>query len=255
MKNAKNRELEKKKTYTVVKSNILVLNSRYEYSLNQQKTLAYICSMIKPINDERNDGKYQLDYTFSISEYIQILDIESSGNQYNLIKDTLKSLSDKAMWLPIEDENGSGEILVRWLSSVIVYKKSGKVKVRLDEYLAPYLFKLQEKYLSYGLQNILNFKSKYSIRFYEMLKAQYNKKIKYRLPEGQNIEWNIKLEELKHILMIDESKYKNFKDFRVRILELAKKEINHLSDIRFDFNTLKKGKKVDELIFIIHKKD
>ena len=51
------------------------------------------------------------------------------------------------MWIPIEDENGKGEVLVRWLSNVAIYPKSGKIKIKIDEYLAPYLFELKRKVL------------------------------------------------------------------------------------------------------------
>lgn len=255
--------IETEREYTVCKSNMLVLNSRYQYSLNQQKTLAYICSKIKPIDiiDSKQQG-YQLEYRFDIAEYLQLLGLESSGNQYALIKETLQSLSDKAMWIPIEDENGKGEVLVRWLSNVAVYPKSGRIKIKLDEYLAPYLFELQERYLSYGLKNILNFKSKYSIRFYELLKAHYDMKRsihgrkRYETPV---VEWTLDLDELKHILMLDtdkeKNKYKNFKDFRKYVLETAQKEINSLSDMKFDFEPITKGRKTIKVKFLIQFKD
>ena len=223
MNNYEKSVVEQERNYTVVKSNILVLNSRYQYSVNQQKTLAYICSKIKPITEYSQEPKYQLEYKFEVSEYLQLLGVESSGNQYALVKETLQSLSDKSMWIPIEDENGKGEVLVRWLSNVAIYPKSGKIKIKIDEYLAPYLFELKEKYLSYGLINILNFKSKYSIRLYEMLKAHYDMK---RSHYGQKrfetpvVEWTLDLDELKHILMLDteteKDKYKNLKDLEKR---------------------------------------
>ena len=85
--------VEKGRNYTVVKSNTLALNSRYQYSVNQQKTLAYICSKIKPsANNGDGECKYQLEYKFEISEYLQLLGVASSGNQYKIIKETLKSL-------------------------------------------------------------------------------------------------------------------------------------------------------------------
>ena len=262
MNNYEKSVVEQERNYTVVKSNILVLNSRYQYSVNQQKTLAYICSKIKPITEYSQEPKYQLEYKFEVSEYLQLLGVESSGNQYALVKETLQSLSDKSMWIPIEDENGKGEVLVRWLSNVAIYPKSGKIKTKIDEYLAPYLFELKEKYLSYGLINILNFKSKYSIRLYEMLKAHYDMK---RSHYGQKrfetpvVEWTLDLDELKHILMLDteteKDKYKNFKDFRKKVIETAQKEINALSDMLFDFQPITKGRKTVKVKFIIKFKD
>lgn len=249
--------VENNRNYMVVKSNTLVLNSRFQYSVSQQKTIAYICSKIKP-----NTTDIQLEYIFDIQEYLLMIGVESSGNQYALIKETLQSLANKAMWIPIEDKNGQGETLVRWLSNVTIYPKSGQIKIKLDEYLAPYLFDLRKKYLSYGLINILNFRSKYSIRFYELLKAHYDMKRscsgkkKYETPV---IEWVIDLDELKHLLMLDTAensgKFGRYPDFRRKILEVAQKEINALSDMKFDFEPITKGRKTVKIKFLIQHKD
>ena len=253
MNNYTKNHIEEQRNYTVVKSNTLVLNSRYQYSLAQQRSIAYICSKIKP---EDGGNGYQLEYRLDISEYLQLLGVESNGYQYKLIKETLGALSDKSMWLPVEDEDGAGEVLVRWLSNVVVYPKSGKIKIKLDEYLMPYLFGLKEKYLSYGLSNILNFKSKYGIRLYEILKAQYDMmrsqqgKKRYETPV---LEWVISLEELKHRLMAED--YVNYKDFRIKVLETAQRDINVLSDMHFEFEPICKGRKTVQVCFLIRFKE
>lgn len=250
--------IEETRNYIVVKSNNLVLNSRYQYTTNQQKMIAFICSKIKPIlkNDKE---QYQLEYEFEIIDYIRLMGIKKTGDAYNDIKAILKSLRDKSFWLELH--NGS-ETTVSWINKVTISKKSGLVKYRLDEDLAPYLFELQEKYLSYGLINILNFKSKYSIRMYEMLKAHYNmKRSQYgkKRHETPTIEWVVDLDNLKHILMLDteteKDKYKNFKDFRKKVLETAQKEINELSDTQFNFEPITKGRKTVKVMFIIKYKN
>ena len=211
--------------------------------------------MIKPItSNSLETQKYQLEYIFEITEYLNFLNLENSGNQYKLLKETIKSLSNKSIWLPISDENGNGEMLVRWISNVTIYSKSGKIKIKLDEYLVPYLFELKEKYLSYDLKNILNFKSKYSIRFYDILKIQYDSRCnRYTKNNDLNeiVEWSIDLEELKRILMISNDIYENFKDFRKKIIEIAQREINSLSDIEFTFEPITKGRKTVKINFLI----
>ena len=250
--------LEQQREYKVVKSNKLVLNSRYHYSLAEQKSIAYICSLIKPIDTANPpEGGYQLKYEFSIADYIRLIGVESSGNQYQLVKSSLESLSEKKMWLPIEDENGKGEVLVRWLSNVALYKRSGKVKIKIDEYFAPYLFALQSQYLSYGLINILNFKSKYGLRLYEILKAKYDmlrsvsNRQRYETPE---FEWVVELDELKRLLMLD-GEYHRYPDFRIKVLETAQRDINGLSDMLFDFEPITKGRKTVKVKFKMRMKD
>ena len=251
-------EVEKEREYMVVKSNILVLNARYQYSLNQQKMIAYICSKIKPVLEKQ--GQYQLDYEFEIMDYIRLMGIEKKGDVYNEIKKILQDLRNRSCW--IYDEKTGDEVLVGWLAKVRTNKRSGLVKYKLDEDLVPYLFELQKRYLSYGLINILNFKSKYSIRMYELLKAYYDmkrsqyKKKRYETPV---IEWVLDLVELKHILMLDidteKDKYKNFNDFKRKILQMAQREINALSDMKFEFEPITKGRKTVKVKFLIEFKD
>lgn len=250
--------IDTERNYMVAKSNTLVLDARYTYSLEQQKTIAYICSKIKPVSDGK---QYVLDYDLEISEFIKILGVKSSGNQYKLIKDTFKLLADKSMWMPIEitDEKGNVRIadtLVRWLSSVTLFPNTGTIHITIDKNLAPYLFDLNGRFLSYGLLNILNFQSKWSLRIYEMIKAYYDmKRSQYgkKRIDSPVIDWIVDMSELRKKLMIDDPKpkYTNFADFRKNIIEKAQDEINKLSDMYFDYEPIKKGNKIIKICFHI----
>lgn len=256
-------EILKTREYQVVKGNDLVLKTRYDFTLNEQKTLAYICSMIKPVTalDRVNGGLFILDYEFEILDYIRILGLEDNGKLYNEIKAILKGLRDRSIWITLED---GSETTVGWLSKVWTNKRSGKAKVRLDEDLVPYLFDLREKYLSYGLKNILCMKSQYSIRVYEILKAYYDLKIGQtdhrtkaeKLKKPKSITWTVELDELKKQLMVDKIKtYNNFKDFRKKVLEISQREINELTDIKIDFEPVLKGRKTIKVNFTITSKN
>lgn len=255
-------EIVKSREYTVAKSNQVVQKSRYDFSLNEQKALAFVCSMIKPTTaEERALGmKPQLDYEFEILDFIRILGLEQNGRVYNEVKATLKSLSDKSMWLTLED---GSETVVRWLDRVTTNKRSGKAKVRIDDRLAPYLFDLQEKYMSYGLLNVLAMKSQYSIRLYELLKSYHDMKSaqtdrRSKLEKEHNpksISWTIELDELKKMLMVDTiSSYSDFSLFRKYVIEIAMREINELTDISVLYSPIKKGRKVEKLQFEISQK-
>lgn len=255
-------EILKAREYQIVKSNDLVLKTRYDFTVNEQKTLAYVCSMIKPVNaiDNANKSQFVLEYEFEILDYIRVLGLEKTGKVYNEIKVILKGLRDKSMWLTLE--NGS-ETTVGWLDKVWTNKRSGQAKVRLDEDLVPYLFALREKYLSYGLKNILCMKSQYSIRMYEILKAYHDMKIGQtdhrcaddKQEEPKSISWTIDLEELKKQLMVDTVKsYSNYKDFRKYVLEKAQVEINEMTDIKVYFTPITKGRKTIKVKFTITNK-
>lgn len=240
-------ELQIKRDYLVVKSNDLVLQTRYQFSMIEQKTIAYVCSMIRP--SEKNKSGYVLDYEFDVLEYAHICGIASTGKLYDDVKRALKGLRDKSMWLTLP--NGS-ETVVGWLDRVTADKGNGKIKIRIDDRLAPYLFELQSRYLSYGLKNILCMKSQFSIRLYEMFRAYLGLQSaccdsRSRMEKINNpvpYEWTIDIDELKRRLMVADIKsyQRDNSVFKRKVLDPACAEINQFSDISFDFEMLKKGR-------------
>lgn len=250
--------IAKSREYIVSKSNQIVQKSRYDFTLAEQRMIAYICSKIKPVEFQEQQGtKYQLEYEFNILDYCRTCNIENNGRQYEDVKITLKTLSDKSIWIKQEDDT---EVLVRWLAKAKTNKRSGKVKIILDEDMAPYLFDLKSKFLSYGLKNILNMKSQYSIRIYELAKSYYDMKIGQtdrrskleKLKSPKTIEWVIELEELKKLLMVNEIKsYSRYPSFRQKVLEPALKEINELTDLSVQIEPITKGRKVIKVKLIV----
>ena len=255
-------EVEKAREYLVVKSNDLVLKSRFQFGLVEQKTIAYICSMIKPQTNTKEET-YILDYEFDILEYSHICGIEKTGKLYDDVKRALKSLKDKSMWITLD--NGE-EAAISWIEKLRVAPKSGKVKIRIDSDLAPYLFELKTRYLSYGIKNILSMKSSFSIRIYELLKTylglqsaitEREKTIVERANNPIPYEWEIQIDELKRKLMVDNiiSYQKDNNKFKLKVLEPAYKEINDLTDIAFEYEMLKKSNRVYAVRFTIRYKD
>ena len=237
-------QILKAREYIVAKSNEIVQKSRYQLSVQEQKTIAYICSMIKPQTAvERAKGHpFILEYEFNIRDYCKICGIDyDSGKNYTDIKNVLKGLRDKSFWLKLED---GSETTISWVNKVWCNKGTGKAKIRLDEDMVPYLFDLQEKFVAYGLYNILAMKSQYSIRIYELIKS-------YAYQKSKTFDIN----ELKHLLMVDNVKsYVNFKDFRKYVLEVAQAEINELTDLMVTYEPITKGRKVVKVKFNIETK-
>ena len=232
-----------KREYLVVKGNELIQKNRFELSLTEQKTVAFICSMIKPI--EANGVPFQLEYEFNIRDYCKVCGIDyDAGKNYKDVKTTLQKLSDRSMWLTFP-ENPNEEVLCRWLSKVRTNKKSGIAHIKLDEDLVPYLFDLGQRFTQYQLYNILAMKSSFSVRIYELMKS-------YAF-QGLHI---FGIDELKRLLMVDGLKtYANFNNFRTKVLDKAQEEINGLTDIHIYYEPITKGRKVIRVKFRIEQKD
>ncbi len=237
-------EIEARRDYLVVKSNELIQKSRFDLTLPEQKTVAFICSLIKPIKQEDNINgiPFQLEYDFNIRDYCKICGINyNSGKNYAEVKATLKKLSDRSMWVEFGDE----EVLCRWLAKVRTNKKSGIAHIKVDEDLVPYLFDLRKRFTQYGLYNILGMKSAFSVRLYELMKSYI--KQQYMVFD---------LEELKRLFMVEDVKsYHRFPDFRRKVLEIALREINELTDITVSYDIVKKGNKVVKIKFYIVEKE
>lgn len=243
--NSKERiEIATKREYLVVKGNELIQQNRFELSLTEQKTVAFICSMIKPIDikDSIKGVPFQLEYEFNIRDYCKVCGIDyAGGKNYKDIKATLKHLADRSMWL----DDGKSETLMRWLSYVQVNKKSERVLIEIDRTIAPFLFDLKEKFTQYQLYNILAMKSAFSVRIYELMKSYAYQKSK-----------TFDLDELKRLLGVESVKsYDRFPDFRRKVLEVAQREINELTDINIYFEPVTKGRKVVKVKFRIEQKN
>lgn len=236
----KKSNIEQQRSYSVVKANELIQKSRFQLSLPEQKTVAYICSLIQP---GKREDTYQLEYNFNIRDYAKICGIDyDSGRNYAEIKKTLKHLSDRSMWVDF----GNEEVLCRWLSKVRIKKKSGIVSICIDADLAPYLFNLGKNFTEYQLFHVLNMKSAFSFRLYEILKSYLYK---------DYFEKTFHIDELKLLLAVEKvPSYDRFPDFRRKVIDKAVSEINDQSDLRVTYDTTTKGRKVTHITFRITRK-
>lgn len=224
-----NREL------SIYKSDEMIQKGRYNLSVQEQRTILYAISKIKP------EDTYLTEYTFDINEFYQIIGWKNES--YTEFKAMLKGLSDKSWWAEIDD-NGTESVL-RWFSTVKSNKRSGKVTVKFHEDMMPFLLQLTESdsfYTFYNLKYILPMSSKHSPRLYEILKS-YQK---------NNMQWFFDIDELKKKMCCEH--YKNFKDFRLRVLEPAVEEINKFTDICIDYDIKKDGRRVSKIVFYFDNK-
>ena len=229
-------EIVEKRNYQVVKANEIVQKARYELNITELKVLAFLISQIKP-----ND-KPMLEYTFTIIDYCKICGIDySNGGNYRQVKDTLKGLRDKSIW--VKQPDGS-EVTVGWLGKVRINKGSGKVSVMFDPDLQKYITELYGNYTQYELFCTLPMSSSYSFRIYELLKSYQFKQKQYS--------HTFDIESLKAQL---NAPYHNFKDFRRKVLEISTKEINLYTDLEISWEPITVGRKVVEVRFDIQQRD
>lgn len=219
------------KNYLVTKSNYFIMNSSYDLSLEEQKLILTLASMVQPEDEEFKS------YIFKISDFMELLGVANQA-KYTEIPKITKELMKKVF----EIEEGNKIIQTAWLSGAIYEKGTGYVTLKFNPDLKPYMLKLNTMFTQYKLANILSMKSKYSPRIYEILKCNEFKKQGY-------IE--IEIEELRKLLKADNI-YPLYADFKRKIIIQTQKELKKISDISFDFEEIKTGRKVTALRFYIH---
>lgn len=220
----------------VRKANDLIQKSRFDLSLQQQKILLYLISQISPYDEDFKT------YEFSIAEFCSVCGISDCGKNYNDLKAAIKEIRDKSVWVKMP--NGK-ESLLAWIEKARIDGGSGTVTIRLDDDMKPFLLQLKENYTQYELIWTLNFKSKYTIRLYELIKSIH-------FHDLETYTRSFPVDDLKR--MLDAETYTEYRDFKRRVLSLAIAEINEHSDKIVTMNEVRHGRKVLEVEFTIASK-
>jgi plasmid replication initiation protein len=175
-------------------------------------------------------------YKFKISDFIKLLGVQNQSKYTETPKIT-KELMKKVF----EIEEDDTLIQTAWLSSAIYKRGTGMVELEFSPRLKPYMLQLNTLFTQYKLGNILSMKSKYSPRVYEIVKCNEYKKQGY-------IE--IDIDELRKLLRCNKI-YPLYADFKRKVIIQTQKELKKLSDINFEFDEIKTGRKVTSIKFYI----
>ncbi len=221
--------MEKERVEHIVKTKATVSNSiieaKYKLPITEQKILHMLIAQI-----DFTDKELKF-YSFYVSDFLTIFDEKNYTRQVKKSLDTLLNAKIK-----ITKEKSFLE--THWLSSA-EYFEGGKIELEFSEKLKPFLIQLKKEFTKYDVAEINKFKSKFSVRIYLLMK-QYQ-------PLGERI---INVEELKEMLQVSDS-YPEYRNFKQKVLKIAYEEINRLSDLKIEYEEIKKGRKVDKIKFYI----
>jgi plasmid replication initiation protein len=213
----------------VIRQHNLITSGKYDYSACMMDIMFMILAGLEV-------GKRE--YT------IHAKDIEAiTGRMWNYKR--LKTSTEIIGSRMFEIET-PGKTIQLWLFSKIEYlSNTGSFCVKLNDEAMPYLFDLKNNFTSMELKSTLSVTSKYAKRLYA-LACQWRSKgvIRY------------KISELKDMLgLIDEKGkecYGNISEFKSKVLNIARKQINEDSDITFDYKLIKRGRSFQLVEFYIN---
>jgi len=217
--------------FKITKSNTLIQKSGFELSAQEQKIMLYLISKIKP------DDNVFITSDFDITEFCKVCGTDiTSGKNHKDIESALTILASKVLWVKLT--NGE-KTIIRWIDKPYLNEQTGKMRIKFDDLLKPYLLQLKNNFTQFELVYTLAMKSRYSIRLYEILRSY---EYKHTIIEFE-------LDTLKELLSA--TVYNRYQDFRRKVLEVATNEINDLSDIHAAYELIKDGRKYSKIQFII----
>lgn len=219
----------------VVKENELIKSS-YDLSTNEQRL---ILASIASLNSKANLTSEQ-PIDISVEDYYELFNGQiQKANIYAYLLQASNSLFEKTIY--IYPEQGV-RIKLRWLSKIIHDENTSMVSLQYSKDIIKYLSTIETNFTKYKLENIAQFQSQYSIRFYEWFK-QYE-------DFEQTV---ITIEEIRERLRL-ENKYPDMGNFKKRVIDTALREINKFSDLQITYKTIKQGKSIKAYKFEIAQK-
>jgi len=237
----------KKTNALIVKDNRLV-NSKHSYTLLQARFMAYICSAIR--KQDVSFFSYQTTInSFCTATGINIKNIKRDAGEIRLLMQKIITLQDDKEALE----------LVTLLSYFKIDYKNNLVTYRFDEAMKPLLLDLKSKLTKTSFLTTMTFRSAYTIRFYDIIQTRISQFNKYK--NSKIINYEVDLQKLKELLVgnyslkkdkiIIPTSYNTFADFRVKVLDVAQKELELKNDYYFKYEAIKTGRKVTAIKFQI----
>lgn len=222
--------------YWVQKSDPLVLMRSVPFSLGELKVLDTYISRINVADDSRTT------VTFTKDEYEKLMGISKINAE--VLKKHAEGLLGKIVTLEMPNKS-----FLKFVLFTAAY-------YHLDDYGVPVielscspqakdLFFCIGKYhyFKYALENVINLTHKASYLLYI-----------YVLHNRYRGEWELSLDELRNDVLDckEQESYQEYKIFKNRVFDPAVKEVNKKTDCHFEYEAIRRGRKVAQIKFIYH---
>lgn len=176
---------------------------------------------------------------------IHIADIEAiTGRQWNYQQ--LRATTEQMMSRVYEIDTAESFTQLVLFQYFDYIKGTGAIDVQLSSKALPYFFDLKNNFTSLQLKAVLSCTSKFAKRIYALA-------CQYRTMGARKFT----IDEFKEMLYLKDPKgkekeaYVDNTAFKINVLEVAKKQINELTDIHFDYELKKKGRSFHWIIIYI----
>ena len=165
-------------------------------------------------------------------------------NGYQRMKDAEENLFNRRF----SYINEEGKLIKsRWIQQVTYLDDEGAIELVFTVAVVNGISRIngaEDFFTSYLLEQTANMDSIYSVRLYELL-------VQWRAAKQTPL---FELDKFRDQLGIEDHEYKRMGNFKLRVLDLAVKEINEKSDIKVSYSQVKKGRTITGFKFTVHEK-
>lgn len=222
----------------VVKDNSLI-DASFNLSLVEQRLMLLAIVEARELDKLTPETPIEVKATAYRDQYKT-----DESNAYSQLADATKQLFNRQFSYIDRYADTDAVTVSRWVNEVTYVNDKGMVVMYLNRNVISMISRLEANFTQYLLEQVSEFKSKYSIRLYELL-------IKYR-DIGTSKKFEIA--ELRSKLGLEDNEYKLNAVFKRDVLDKAVKEINDKADIQIKYEQFKEGRKVSHILFKFIKK-
>ena len=218
----------------IVKDNAL-MNASYNLALVEQRLI------LLAIIEARETGKginANDPLTVHASSYINQFNVERH-TAYQALKDACKDLFARQFSYQEKRERGRINITSRWVSQIGYMDDTATVEIIFAPAVVPLITRLEEQFTQYDIEQISGLSSAYAVRMYELL-------ICWRSTGKTPI---IELGEFRKRIGVLDTEYTRTDNLKMRVIELALKQINEHTDITASYEQHKKGRVITGFSF------
>lgn len=222
----------------VVKDNSLI-DASFNLSLVEQRLMLMAIVEARELDKLTPDTPIEVKATAYRDQYKT-----DKSEAYKQLADATKQLFNR-QFSYLDKYKGEDCITVaRWVNRASYLNNNGAVVLYISSEVISMISRLEANFTQYLLEQVSDFKSKYSIRLYELL-------IKYR-DVGNSKKFEIV--ELRSKLGLEDNEYKLNAVFKRDVLDKAIKEIGNKTDIQIKYEQFKEGRAISHILFKIGKK-
>jgi plasmid replication initiation protein len=213
----------------VVKHNDLI-DAAHRLSIYESRILL---SCIAKINSKEilDPG---LKFTLTVENIADLVGIEKN-NAYTELREATDRLYQREI-IFLQPSKRVSERRVRWVSQIDYIPNEGTIELFFTPSIVKLLSEITRDFTQYKLENVLKFKSSYSVRLYELL-CRWG---------GRNKQ--VELDWLRERLEI-EDKYSRWDHFKDWVIEPAVQDINKFSNMNVSWESIKRGRKITAIKF------